>query len=182
MKRTALLAALVAATPVLGLVSHAETPAYTVKALTLTTTVAAEGALGVTRCVVDADLYTPAGVDAKHPAPAILTTNGFGGSKTDQAGAATWAASHGYVVLSYSGLGFGADPQSGRRGSDCKISLDDRQHDGAAERRAASRADGRLVQSLGATLPDRGVCRLPLPVAGRPDRLRGRATQRRGAG
>jgi predicted acyl esterase len=132
LKRTALLAALVAATPVLGLVSHAETPAYTVKALTLTTTVAAEGALGVTRCVVDADLYTPAGVDARHPAPAILTTNGFGGSKTDQAGAAKWAASHGYVVLSYSGLGFGADPQSGRRGSDCKISLDDRQHDGAA--------------------------------------------------
>jgi ABC-2 type transport system ATP-binding protein len=132
MKRTALAAALLTATPVLTLVSHAAAPAYTVKALTLTTTVAAEGALGVTRCVVDADLYTPAGVSRRHPAPAILTTNGFGGSKTDQAGAAKWAASHGYVVLSYSGLGFGADPQSGRRGSDCKISLDDREHDGAA--------------------------------------------------
>jgi predicted acyl esterase len=132
LKRIALATAVVAAAPVLAVASQAAPPAYTVKALTLTTTVAPEGALGVTRCVVDADLYTPAGVDRRHPAPAILTTNGFGGSKADQAGAAEWAAAHGYVVLSYSGLGFGADPQSGRRGSDCKISLDDREHDGAA--------------------------------------------------
>jgi hypothetical protein len=46
MKRTALAAALLTATPVLTLVSQAAAPAYTVKALTLTTTVAAEGALG----------------------------------------------------------------------------------------------------------------------------------------
>ncbi|MDP9182175.1 MAG: hypothetical protein M3P04_05300 [Actinomycetota bacterium] len=132
MKRIALATAVIAAAPVLTLVSHAASPAYSTKSLIITTTVAPEGALGVTTCKVDIDLYTPAGVDRRHPAPAILTTNGFGGSKTDQAGAAKWAAGHGYVVLSYSGLGFGADPQSGRRGSDCKISLDDRQHDGVA--------------------------------------------------
>jgi ABC-2 type transport system ATP-binding protein len=94
--------------------------------------VAPEGAVGTTRCVVDADLYTPAGVDKAHPAPAILTTNGFGGSKADQAGLGAAFATRGFVVLSYSGLGFGADPQTGRRGSDCKISLDDREHDGTA--------------------------------------------------
>jgi putative CocE/NonD family hydrolase len=132
LKRTALLLALVTAVPGLAVVSQAATPAYTVKSLTITTTVAPEGALGVTKCVVDADLYTPRGVSRQHPAPAVLTTNGFGGSKLDQADAAITMASRGYVVLSYSGLGFGADPQSGRRGSDCKISLDDRQHDGAA--------------------------------------------------
>jgi len=132
LKRIALATAVVAAAPVLTLVSHAASPSYTVKSLTITTTVAPEGALGVTTCTVDADLYTPAGASKAHPAPAILTTNGFGGSKSNQAGAAEWAAGHGYVVLSYSGLGFGTDGQSGRRGSGCKISLDDRQHDGAA--------------------------------------------------
>ena len=34
-------------------------------------------------CAVDADLYRPAGVDSAHPAPAVLATNGFGGSKSD---------------------------------------------------------------------------------------------------
>jgi len=75
-------------------------------------------------CDVIADLYTPAGVDATHPAPAILTTNGFGGSKDGQASLARAYAKRGYVVLSYSGLGFG--------GSTCKITLDDRDYDGKA--------------------------------------------------
>ncbi len=132
MKRTALAVALVAAVPVLTVVSHADTAGYTVKALTITTTVAPEGALGVTRCVVDADLYTPAHASKAHPVPAILTTNGFGGSKADQAGMAKAFVARGYAVLSYSGLGFGSDPQNGVRGSDCKITLDDRAHDGAA--------------------------------------------------
>ena len=79
-------------------------------------------------CTVKADLYRPEGVDAAHPAPAILTTNGFGGAKDDEgqsAGASAFAKA-GYVVVSYSGLGFG--------GSDCKITLDDRDHDGKAGR------------------------------------------------
>lgn len=36
-------------------------------------------------CRIDADLYVPAGVDPGHRAPALLATNGFGGSKEDQA-------------------------------------------------------------------------------------------------
>lgn len=84
---------------------------------------------GGRRCAVDADLYRPAGVDAAHPAPAVLATNGFGGSKadgtTDAIGRAV--ASRGYVALVYSGLGFG------RTG--CLISLDDPRADGRAATR-----------------------------------------------
>ena len=56
--------------------------------------------------------------------PAILATNGFGGSKDDQAGIGTAFAGRDYAVLSYSGLGFG--------GSGCKITLDDPDYDGRA--------------------------------------------------
>src|SRR3954466_13685368 len=73
-------------------------------------------------CDVVGDLYKPATATKSNPAPAVLTTNGFGGSKDDQADTAKLLASRGYVVLSYSGLGFG--------GSGCKITLDDRAHDG----------------------------------------------------
>jgi len=73
---------------------------------------------------IAADLYKPNFADATHRVPAILTTNGFGGSKDDQAGLGAAFASHGYAVLSYSGLGFG--------GSSCRIFLDDRDHDGAS--------------------------------------------------
>ncbi|MFE2054093.1 CocE/NonD family hydrolase [Streptomyces sp. NPDC059446] len=77
-------------------------------------------------CTVDADLYRPAGVDAQHPAPAVLATNGFGGSKddgsTDVIGKAF--AERGYVSLVYSGLGFGR--------SGCLITLDDPAIDGKA--------------------------------------------------
>ncbi|HSV40111.1 MAG TPA: alpha/beta fold hydrolase [Nocardioidaceae bacterium] len=75
-------------------------------------------------CDIVGDLYTPTAATASRPAPAILTTNGFGGSKDDQAPLARLAATNGYVVLSYSGLGFG--------GSTCKITLDDPDYDGKA--------------------------------------------------
>jgi predicted acyl esterase len=75
-------------------------------------------------CDVVGDIYRPATATAADPAPAILTTNGFGGSKEDQKDFGELAASRGYVVLSYSGLGFG--------GSGCKITLDDRDYDGKA--------------------------------------------------
>src|SRR3954469_10196194 len=75
-------------------------------------------------CDIVGDLYKPTTATAAHPAPAILTTNGFGGSKDEQADFAKLAAGRGYVVLSYSGLGFG--------GSGCKITLDDRDYDGQA--------------------------------------------------
>ena len=69
-------------------------------------------------CVVDATLYTPDRVSKADPAPAILATNGFGGSKDDFAKLGASYAKRGYVFLAYSGLGFGK--------STCKIALDDR--------------------------------------------------------
>ncbi|MEV0244328.1 CocE/NonD family hydrolase [Streptomyces sp. NPDC050674] len=116
--------------------------------LTLTPPATAAGAYTVTplkftvqaggrSCPVDADLYRPVGVDRDHPAPAVLGTNGFGGSKsdgsTDTIGKAF--AQRGYVSLVYSGLGFGR--------SGCLISLDDPDIDGAAA--------SRLVDFLGGT-------------------------------
>ncbi|MBT2487294.1 CocE/NonD family hydrolase [Streptomyces sp. ISL-96] len=88
-------------------------------------------------CTVDADLYRPAGVDKAHPAPAVLTTNGFGGSKADGStdAIAKAFATRGYVALAYSGLGFGK--------SGCPISLNDPEIDG--------RAASGLVDFLGGT-------------------------------
>lgn len=74
-----------------------------------------------TTCSVLGELFVPKG--AKHD-PAILTTNGFGGSYTDQVALAELAVRYGYVVLTYSGLGFG--------GSGCNIELDSRAYDGEA--------------------------------------------------
>jgi predicted acyl esterase len=82
------------------------------------------GPSGNQPCDIVGDLYRPLSATKANPAPAILTTNGFGGSKDDQADIARLQASRGYVVLSYSGLGFG--------GSGCKITLDDRDYDGKA--------------------------------------------------
>jgi predicted acyl esterase len=76
-------------------------------------------------CEIDADLYIPAGVTAQRRAPALLVTNGFGGTKADQADLAQGFGGHGYVTLSYTGIGF-VD------GDDCPITLDDVEHDGAA--------------------------------------------------
>lgn len=98
----------------------AATGQYTVTALKFTVQT------GGRTCTVDADLYRPAGADRAHPAPAVLATNGFGGSKadgqTDAIGKAF--AQRGYVSLVYSGLGFGR--------SGCLISLDDPTIDGLA--------------------------------------------------
>jgi len=76
-------------------------------------------------CMIDADLYVPSGIGAATPAPAILATNGFGGTKADLADFAQGLGELGYVTLSYTGLGF-VD------GNLCPITLDDREHDGAA--------------------------------------------------
>ncbi|WP_432177193.1 CocE/NonD family hydrolase [Streptomyces sp. Tue6028] len=96
---------------------------YSVTALTFTVEA------GGRTCTIDADLYRPAGVDRDHPAPAVLATNGFGGSKSDGSTDAIGKAfaARGYVGLVYSGLGFG--------GSGCLISLDDPRIDGVAASR-----------------------------------------------
>jgi predicted acyl esterase len=84
-------------------------------------------------CDIVGDLYTPTAASPSHRVPAILTTNGFGGSAADQTPFAQQYAARGYAVLSYSGLGFG--------GSGCKITLDDPDYDG--------RAASQLVSFLG---------------------------------
>ena len=75
-------------------------------------------------CDIVYDLYVPNDATATHQVPAVLTTNGFGGSKNDQASVAALLANNDYEVLSYSGLGFG--------GSSCSIELDSPEWDGRA--------------------------------------------------
>ena len=82
------------------------------------------GPAGNQVCDVVGDVYVPTGASSDDRVPAVLTTNGFGGSKDDQAAFGAALASRGYAVLSYSGLGFG--------GSGCKITLDDPAYDGKA--------------------------------------------------
>jgi ABC-2 type transport system ATP-binding protein len=100
-----------------------DTPGYSLRHFTVEVKV---GPAGDQTCTVDADLYRPDGATRRHKAPAILSTNGFGGSKDDSNEAAIGRgfARAGYVVLTYTGLGF---PNSG-----CKITLDDPDYDGVA--------------------------------------------------
>ena len=101
--------------------TNATTPPYTVQTLHFKVQV---GPGGTKTCDIVGDLYTPGNATSAHRVPAILTTNGFGGSKDDQAGIGKGFAQRGYAVLSYSGLGFG--------GSTCQITLDDPDFDGVA--------------------------------------------------
>jgi predicted acyl esterase len=94
---------------------------YTFKTLHFTVRV---GPNNATTCDVVGDLYRPNSATKAHPVPSVLTTNGFGGSKDDQAALSEALAQQGYGVLSYSGLGFG--------GSSCNIELDDPEWDGKA--------------------------------------------------
>jgi predicted acyl esterase len=124
-------AALVA--PLLGALPHAGAVSATKLSMVTPRTLHFKVVIGPANnetCDIVGDLYTPKGVNAHHRVPAILMTNGFGGSKDDQAGLAQQYARHGYVALSYSGLGFG--------GSGCKITLDDRDYDGKAGKQLVS--------------------------------------------
>jgi hypothetical protein len=107
-------------------------PGYTVQTLHFSV---ATGALNQTKCDIIGDLYLPTAASSSNRVPAILTTNGFGGSKDDQAGYGKVLANHGYAVLSYSGLGFG--------GSSCKITLDDPDTDGKAASQLVSYLGGK---------------------------------------
>src|SRR5437588_12410722 len=71
----------------------------------------AVGPSGNQHCNIVGDLYKPRSASPSHRAPAILTTNGFGGSKDDQADIGRPMASPGHVVLSYSGTGLGRRPR-----------------------------------------------------------------------
>jgi len=102
------------------------------------------GPTGAQTCTVVYDLYTPSSATKATPAPAILSTNGFGGSKDDQADLGQAFAERGYVVLSYSGLGFG--------GSDCQISLDDPDYDGRAAQQLVTYLGGGSAANDGSTI------------------------------
>lgn len=95
-------------------------------------------------CTIDADLYVPDTATAATPAPAVLTTNGFGGDKDDQAGAGQAFGREGYVTLSYTGLGF---PDSG-----CKITLDDPDFDGKAAKQLVDYLAGLKADNSGRVL------------------------------
>jgi ABC-2 type transport system ATP-binding protein len=134
-RRVAPLAALavaagISATVGLSPSASADTATYSVTTLHFKVNTGPDGA---TPCDIIGDLYLPNSASSSHRVPAILTTNGFGGSKDDQAGMGKAFAQRGYAVLSYSGLGFG--------GSSCKITLDDPDWDG--------RAGSQLVSYLG---------------------------------
>jgi predicted acyl esterase len=88
-----------------------------------------------TKCTITANLFTPAGASKSDPVPAIMGTNGFGGSKSDFDTLAPSYAKRGYAFLAYSGLGFG--------NSGCKITLDDPDWDG--------KAGSQLLSFLGGT-------------------------------
>ena len=115
--------ALVVSGAATGSGAHAAGAAYSVEHVHVDVMV---GPNGDQPCGITADLYRPDGASAGSPVPAILTTNGFGGSKDDSNEAAIGKgfAQEGYAVLAYSGLGFG--------GSGCKIHLDDPDWDGKA--------------------------------------------------
>ena len=93
------------------------------------------GPSGSKTCDIVGDLYLPTDASSTSRVPAILATNGFGGSKDDQKGLGIAFANRGYAVLSYSGLGFG--------GSDCKITLDDPDWDGKAASQLVSYLGGK---------------------------------------
>ncbi len=110
------------------------TPGYSLHHLHVTVHVGPDNGRA---CTVDADIYKPDGVSRSNPAPAILTTNGFGGSKNDSNETAIGKGfvKAGYVVLAYSGLGFGS--------SGCKIHLDDPAWDGKAGKQMVDVLAGR---------------------------------------
>ena len=96
-------------------------PGYRADLMHFTTHVGPDRA---TSCDVVAELFRSTDASAAHPVPVILTTNGFGGSYTDQQELARYFVRNGYDVLTYSGLGFG--------GSGCAIELDNPDWDGEA--------------------------------------------------
>jgi putative CocE/NonD family hydrolase len=130
-KRTLLLCTLIAcALAAAAPAAHAAEPAK--RALEFEVTV---GPNDDTRCTITANLFTPVGASKADPVPAIMGTNGFGGSKSDYDTLGLSYAKRGYAFLAYSGLGFG--------NSGCKITLDDPDWDG--------KAGSQLLSFLGGT-------------------------------
>jgi ABC-2 type transport system ATP-binding protein len=104
---TVALAAALVGSAIAALPGSAAAAPYTTKDAFVTVH---DGPDGKHQAVIDTRLYVPRGVNAKHPAPAILMTHGFGLSKlgTEVTATADFLARHGYVVLTWTAQGFGA--------------------------------------------------------------------------
>lgn len=139
-----------AALLVAGMPASAQAQEPTKKALTFDVKV---GPNDDVACSVTADLYTPAGASKDNPAPAVMGTNGFGGSKAEFNTLGVSYAKRGYVFLAYSGLGFG--------GSGCKITLDNPQFDG--------KAGSQLVSFLGGSKAARDGTRIDYVLRDKKD-------------
>lgn len=103
-------------------------------------------------CDIIGELVVPSRASSSHRVPALVTTNGFGGSYTDMLSLAQAAATDGYAALTYSGLGFG--------GSTCQITLDDPTYDGEATSQLVSflgGANGIAFTDAAHTHPVRGL-------------------------
>jgi ABC-2 type transport system ATP-binding protein len=105
-----------------------------------------------TKCTITANLFTPAGASKADPVPAIMGTNGFGGSKSDFDTLGPSYAKRGFAFLAYSGLGFG--------NSGCKITLDDPDWDG--------KAGSQLLSFLGGTKAAKDGTKIDYIAADRP--------------
>ncbi|MFT4084224.1 MAG: alpha/beta fold hydrolase [Nocardioides sp.] len=135
--RFALAGALTAVAAAVSVVPLAVSPAEAAAAAYTVTTLHFKVEVGPDRgqtCDIVGDVYRPRAATTRHRVPAVITTNGFGGSKDDQAGLGKALAKRGYLVLSYSGLGFG--------GSGCKVTLDDPDYDGVAASQLVSYLGG----------------------------------------
>ncbi|WP_068275988.1 CocE/NonD family hydrolase [Aldersonia kunmingensis] len=106
------------------------------------------------QCTIIGELFVPDSASPTARVPTVLTTHGFGQSYEVQVPTAKWLASHGYVSLAYSGLGFG--------GSTCKVSLDDRDYDGVAAAQLVSFLGG--AGGIAFTDPGLTSPRAPLDV------------------
>lgn len=107
---------------------------YTVQTLHFAVTIGPDNNV---HCDIVGNLYLPADASPTNTVPAILATNGFGGSDADLAGEGKAFASDGYAFLAYTGLGFGSadgipPAYTPTNGSTCQITLDDPDWDGKA--------------------------------------------------
>lgn len=76
------------------------------------------------KCSIAGELFIPEGVDAGHPAPAVLNTHGWGGRHTDDHALQVYLARQGYVTVGFDALGHGD--------SSCELGLDTPDWDGVA--------------------------------------------------
>ncbi|MBA3251359.1 MAG: alpha/beta fold hydrolase [Geodermatophilaceae bacterium] len=120
--------------------------------------------------VLDATILVPDGVDADHPAPAIVVAHGFGGSKQSVRSDAEALAGQRYVVLTYSARGFGdSTGEIGLNSPDFEVADAQAMLDLLAQRPEVEQ-DGPGDPRVGITGPSYGGA-LALLTAGYDDRV-----------